>query len=197
MSAIVSHKFKFIFPHIPRTGGTSLTEFIMPQLGRKDRTDSTLEKHQALRTLKLGFDEFDDYVKFAVARHPFDRIASLHQGYEPKCTLEHLIAQIAAKKIDIKAYAFFWPMKRWLCNAKGENLADYIFKFESGFKPVVKFLNHMGMDLDIKDFPHVNAGNLKSKKREKYEAVWDGLSVQAQDTFRQLYKWDYEAFGYK
>ncbi len=176
-----------------------MTDFIMPHLGPDDATGKTLEKHQAMRTLQRGFRRkgmFDNYAKFAVVRHPFDRIASLHQGYEPKCTLGSLIEQMAQGLIDINTYAFFWPQGRWLCDLEGNNLLDTVFRLEDSLEHVVDFLKDLGVPLKG-ELPHVNEGPLKSKAREKYEAAWNDLSYTHQAAFKHLYQWDYEAFGYE
>ena len=132
MSAFLSHKLKLIFPHIPRTGGTSLTEFIEPFLGPDAITDGQFEKHQSLRTIKQAHPkEFELYTVFAVVRHPFDRLASLIQGYRPKMTLAQLMSRLKAGIIS-KNEAFFWSAQRWLCDINGENLADEVFKLEDG-----------------------------------------------------------------
>jgi len=49
---------------------------------------------------------------------------------------------------------------------EGNNLLDKVFRLEDGIKHVADFLKGLGVPLKGK-FPHVNAGNLKSKKREK------------------------------
>jgi hypothetical protein len=204
MSAIVSHKYKFIYPHIPRTGGTSLTDLILPHLGRDDVMQN-LEKHQALRTLQRGFRRkgvFDNYTKFAVVRHPFDRIASLHQGYTPKCTMSSLIEQMDTGKVDINTYAFFWPIGRWITDLEGNNLLDETFRFEDGLGHAVQFLNDLGMPVKIEDLPHINKGVKNDDSGENlnkafYLEQWQGLSYPHQEAFKNLYQWDYEAFGYE
>jgi hypothetical protein len=204
MPAIVSHKYKFIFPHIPRTGGTSLTDFIMPHLGKNDVTDKTLEKHQAMRTLQRGFRRkgvFDNYVKFAVVRHPFDRIASLHQGYKPKCTLSSLIEQMTRGSICIDTYAFFWPIGRWLCDLEGNNLLDQTFRLEDGMEHVADFLKDLGVP-QHHVITHVNKGVRNNGSGENlnkafYLEQWEGLTRSQQTTFKHIYKWDYETFGYE
>lgn len=199
MPAIVSHKYRFITPHIPRTGGTSLTEYLLPHLGKDDKMGPMLEKHQALRTIQRGFRRhgvFTNYTKFAIVRHPFDRIASLHQGYSPKCTLGSLIEQMVQGQVDIDTYAFFWPIGRWICDLEGNNLLDETFRLEDGLGQAVQFLNDMGVPLKG-EIPHVNEGPLKSKDREKYLELWSGLSYPHQEAFKHLYQWDYEAFGYE
>lgn len=198
MSAIISHKYKFIYPHIPRTGGTSLTQLMTPHLGGKDITDGQLEKHQSLNLISIGFPkETMEYVKFAVVRHPFDRLASLHQGYSPKCSLSSIVDQLYYGKIDIKTYAFFWPVQRWICDAYGTNLIDRVFKFEDGFKDVVQFLNTLGMPIDIKDFPHVNKGLVNDGNRKYYADQRKMCSKETMLKIEELYAWDYKNLDYK
>lgn len=195
MSALVSHKYKFIFPHVPRTAGTSLTEFVMPYLTDTDRTHSNqFEKHQALRTLKLALrrgDLFDKYVKFAVVRHPFDRIASLNVGYDGgKCDMNRLIERMVSGRVNIDKFAFFWSQQRWLCDHKGDMLAGKIFKFEDGFELVIDFLIDLGIPVDADNFPKLNAA-----KKEAYTV--DDVTPENLEAFYKLYQWDYDELGYK
>ncbi len=177
-----------------------MTEFIKPHLGKSDAIDPyMLPKHESLRTISIGFrrkNVFRDYVKFAIVRHPFDRIASLHQGYSPECTFSDLVRQMASGQIDINKIAFFWPMGRWLCDRDGNNLVDVTFRLEDGFGFVTDFLKDLGVP-NNGNFPHLNEGKLKSENREKYEEVWNGLSLEIRYLFKELYAWDYEAFGYE
>ena len=63
---MISHKHKFIFTHIPKTGGTSITRALNPNAGIKNKP---------LKEMPLKDKE--DYFKFTFVRNPWDRAVSM------------------------------------------------------------------------------------------------------------------------
>lgn len=187
MPAFVSHKFKLIFPHIPRTGGTSLFDAIRPHLGPDDVVDS-LDKHQSLRVLKVAFrrkDVFGRYAKFAVVRDPFVRLASLHRGFRPPEDFAVVVAKLAAGRFG-RDYDFLWPAKRWLCDGEGRNLCDRVFRLEDGFAPILSFLRSRGVP--VEGIPHVNGSN---PEPDYYQRLKAGCAPTTLQRIHELYAWDF------
>ena len=97
---IISDKYRFIFIHIHKTAGDSITEAFKPNLGRGDfvlRTDiqawlqkyrphsnysqfEDLKKHSGALVIKerLSPEIWESYFKFAFVRHPVGRVLSLY-----------------------------------------------------------------------------------------------------------------------
>lgn len=92
---IVSHRQRFIFCHIPKTGGESITEALEPHLGwddlvlgtvageaftRRYRARFGMGKHSAAPEIRevVGEDIWRDHLTFSVVRHPVDRMRSLY-----------------------------------------------------------------------------------------------------------------------
>ena len=96
---IISHRYQFVFVHIHKTGGESVTGALEPYLGPNDilvtnhraeatnalargiRTpDGALVKHSSAEEIRhiLGDDLWTEYKKFAIVRHPVTRAESLY-----------------------------------------------------------------------------------------------------------------------
>ena len=73
---IVNDKHKFIFFHVPRTGGKSVRE-MWSNTGTKYRQHMTYK--QATKQLSINFD---DYFKFGFIRNPWERVFSLYCKHE-------------------------------------------------------------------------------------------------------------------
>ena len=72
---MISHKYKCIFIHIPRTGGTSLETHICGKDWWKINSGT---KHLIASTAKKVYKEhWDDYFKFSFVRNPWARMASM------------------------------------------------------------------------------------------------------------------------
>jgi len=74
---MINEKEKFIFLHIPKTGGTSINDAVMKELG--SRTVNL--RHYNLRRHGLSKEESDKYTIFAVIRNPFDRVVSSYEHF--------------------------------------------------------------------------------------------------------------------
>ena len=70
---MISHQYKCIFIHIPKTGGTSIENVL-----RQDKTKGS--DHSLLKDYS-NYSIFDNYFKFAVVRNTYDRIWSIYSYY--------------------------------------------------------------------------------------------------------------------
>jgi hypothetical protein len=71
---MISHKHKFIFVHIPKTGGTSIERIFIPTAGKKD----VPRKHDTLKMYENDFLFFEKYFKFSFVRNPWDLTISMY-----------------------------------------------------------------------------------------------------------------------
>jgi hypothetical protein len=91
---IVSHRHKFIFVHLGRTGGRSLTEALARHCGPRDIVTWTSGKvpgqnargfgrHDSAREIraKVGERVWNEYFKFTFERNPWEKIVSRYWAY--------------------------------------------------------------------------------------------------------------------
>ena len=69
---MINHQYKFLFIHVPRTGGTSIESFFNAQQTSQSR------KHWSLNDWEkeLSHDVFASYFKFSYVRNPWDSMIS-------------------------------------------------------------------------------------------------------------------------
>lgn len=186
MASIVSHKHKFIFCHIPRTGGTSFTEFIKPYLGKDDEIEP-FDKHQPLYAFKIGRigKVFDQYRKISIIRHPYTRFLSLLHN-NPPMSVENAV----------EGDEYWWSMKRWLCDVDGKLLCNYLMRFEELEDYVRTFMVKLVLFnrafnygvIPDQPFPHLNKGKsmlISSSETGKHKRL-----------ILEKYKEDFELFNY-
>jgi len=77
---MIHHKQKFIFIHIPKSGGTSICKSLLNTESAYDKKD-----HNTYRK-ELEMPIYDDYFKFSIVRNPWARLVSLYYEKTPKYT---------------------------------------------------------------------------------------------------------------
>lgn len=194
---MISHKHKFIFIHIPRTGGTTIEHMLVNyQEGKliekgggiwipdestqlkilKVFPDFNFEndsKHMTASQWKLVLgDDYQDYYKFTIVRNPFDKCLS--------------IKKFLSKRPDIRG------MKEWLIKQHifiedndGNTIIDDIFFHET----IEDAWKNICEKLDIKEEPLIHKNNKKSLnlKLSKDEIEWIKINL----------KNDFNKFKYK
>lgn len=201
---IISHKHRFIFVHIPKTGGMSVTSVLKqyPENAWRTRFCSwaegaglrekvTFHKHELAIRLKekLPRNIFDNYFKFAFVRNPWDwHVSNYH----------YVLAHPEHKAHDkFKAFHSFreyaesvvadrWTQMRWITDADGRLLVDYVGRFESLGSDLEYILSVLG--LSGITVPHINR-----TEHAPYETYYD---AQARALIERASWADIEAFGY-
>lgn len=141
MASFISHKYKLIFCHIPRTGGTSFYQAIKPYL---DDPGIDIEKHTPLSVFqqgRIGEEWFHDYFKVTIIRDEIDRFVSLRNNVDRPVDLTDM---------------YWWPVYMWIFDRYGNNLLDWAIDFAklpySGIEVMRELLGITG---EI-NFPHLN-----------------------------------------
>lgn len=202
---MISHKYKCIFVHIPRTAGTSIEKWIYGQSwwGVEKNT-----KHLLASQAKKAYEQYwNDYFKFSIVRNPWDRMVSCLKfngyfkldtnngiidlsGYKNLYSIDNVILEhdhrfskkeklISDKHIPNAIYG----------NILDEEL-DYIGKYEDLENAVKYIKDRIKIRNDFDFNSHMN----ESKNRKNYKKYYDkGTKKEVKSMFLK----DIEDYNYK
>ena len=200
---MINHKYKCIFIHIQRTGGTSIERTIQgeDQWNKLHRT-----KHILASTAKeIYADYWNDYFKFSFVRNPWDRIYSMAK-------MKWNDMEIRGNNINVNNYVnFINKMKYELplfsesisrlhmynnnykensvyCNILNEEL-DFIGKFENLEQDFQIICKNIGLKSDL----IIDERKKVDPRFENYTMVYNKRSIKQ---IEQLYKNDLTRFNY-
>jgi hypothetical protein len=183
---MISHKYKLIFIHIPKTAGGSVEEYLKRMdpdavIGPAKKPRQFCLQHMSLKELYedsgLSSDIIDSYFKFTVVRNSWDRaVSSYHSHAYNQPTME-------AFKKDLISKGRMWPDNGY---SEHEKLAhrrcqlDFIFYNDKiGVDYIVRY-EHLQEDFDILckqvgmpagTLPYINKDAIKFKK--SYQEYYD------------------------
>jgi len=197
---MISHKLKFIFIHIPKTSGNSLSLLLRDCLdnrviqqsspmGIKQGIDIICEinktsiKHEDIRYYeKLYGHKIKDYFKFTIVRNPYDRILSFYfwakgnQNFNRNEFIHFIKKSTSHHPKDINQYSY---ISKEFHIVHYENLIDEL-------KQIRFFQGKCSFD----NYPHLNASsNRKVNQRRIYDE-------ELKDLVYHKFKKDFELFGY-
>lgn len=208
---MISHKYRCIFVHIPKTGGTSIEDIIWPITPEGGRSEKDLwwgyidEYHNKYQTgglqhllarhirIEVGEDVFSRYFKFTIVRNPWDKAVSqfLHTR-----RLKKFRQFIGMKKrngfkrylelIRLKPHVQWEPQKKFLYADTGECLVDYIGRYEAFEDSVQHILAQIGCG-------ETNIPYAKRSRRDPYQEYYD---EESREMVAEMYADDIAAFGY-
>lgn len=204
---IVSHRHRFIFAAIPKTGTHSVRQALREQLGPEDIEQVGLfvskrfpyhalaqlgHGHLSLRQVRpfLGEDVFSRYLKFAFVRNPFDRFVSYCAfmtrdsdafARDPRAVMRHILFQV--RPLD---HVLFQPQHALLVDEDGSLLADEVGRVERMQDSYDAICARIGM-------PSAALGRVNSSRRGDYRAYYDQVLI---DGVAALYRRDLELFDY-
>jgi hypothetical protein len=167
---LISKKYKFIFVHIQKTGGTSVMVVLSKNI--PDLKPLCFKHDGAVEGIaELGEDEWKTYFKFAFVRNPWDRLLSWYsmiintpdritklRSYVRKNSnnFDEFIKNCTESIMDDDGIQSFSKNQiDYLVNNNGELAIDYIGRFEDLDKSFRYFLKKVKLDEKIK-LPHVN-----------------------------------------
>lgn len=173
---IVCDNPKFVFVHIPRTGGTSIANWLMQTFRMK--LHQIHQQHSGLESLSdQELDKYSSYWKFTVVRHPVDRLVSWHRhSRSNKGIIEYYQS--------LPDTQFFLNQVDYFTLPNGSFSVDEIFQFEN----LVKDMKRLSQKLSLHSsgIQHINVGK-------------SGLMINAEEEafLRRVCERDLECLGYE
>jgi len=189
---MISHKHKFLFIHIPRTGGSSIES----QFNFKEAKEKN--KHWTLSGWKKILDPniFDEYFKFSLVRNPWDFTVSKYKcpwfgsdsGGRP-------IGELAGKSLK-----YFLEHYKTPSHERGETFYDYFdpeqMDFIGRFENRENDLQYISQKISV----HIDGNihqrkiQMRDKNKKHYTEYYDD---ETREIVAQKYARDIEYFGYK
>ncbi len=206
---MISHRYRCIFVHIPKTGGTSMEDVIWPG----PRAESELwmgfvkpfhNKYQTggLQHLKarqiraeVGWEIFQSYFKFTIVRNPWDKAVSQWCYLSQRPDLQAYLGLSAdaplAEYLEAAAlsdHVQVMPQVDFIRDDKDQLLVDMIGRFETLGQDAQIIFQKLG--LEDAALPHTTRSSRRPDYRPYYD---DGTRQRVGD----LYARDIAAFGYE
>ena len=210
---IVSEKYRFIFVHIPKSGGSSCDKALkrsLPLWERSHWLTHKRSKHQSLCVVQermrmerpswryfwqKPLPNLTDYFTFSFVRNPWDRVVSLYHYLQRTSSTSEIqslssfgefIAAVEQRQPFIEAMHSFRSQQSLLTNLDGSRIVKFVGRFETladDFQTVCRKLNVPCR------LPHVN-----QTRHAHYSDYYDEWSRQViADRFAE----DIAAFGYQ
>lgn len=189
---MVSHDYKYVFIHVPKTGGTSITKALKPKRS---------PRHVPL--CKMKRKENGNYFKFAFVRNPWDRVVSSFffrqkRKWLTKESFEDRFGEPLTFKNWVKQKEYttsfanqgnrLYLQVNWMKYRCSEKFGmDYIGRFENLQSDFDAICDKIG--IPRKQLKHRNA-----TRHEHYTEYYDD---ETRDIVGQLCAEDIEYFGYK
>tara|TARA_B100000683_G_scaffold277766_1_gene338721 strand:+ start:2398 stop:2979 length:582 start_codon:yes stop_codon:yes gene_type:complete len=186
---ILSDNKKFIFFHLYKTAGTSLSQILKPY-STLARDGKHFKVHQYLD--KYGKSKYDDYYTFGFVRNPWDWQVSLyHYMLMDRGHFQHNL---------VKSFKTYEEYLIWRVNEDCK--PQYTFFSENGDQSSPITLNHIGKFEDLHD--EINslqstlniAGSLPHLVKSKHTHYKDYYNEKTWNMLREAYEKDVEYFGY-
>ncbi|WP_146344217.1 sulfotransferase family 2 domain-containing protein [Phaeobacter marinintestinus] len=210
---MISRSRKTLFVHIPKTGGQSIESVFLKDaglawrdrgqlgLGRnpdKENGPTRLAHLYASEYVALGHvtqAEFDAFTRFAIVRHPYDRMiseyryraASWKRKGDPAVGFDDFIRWTPEdEKLDIARHLV--PQVTYVQDSEGRSLVPHIVHLEQMAVEMAGLWQTMLGT--IPDVPHKNAS------KPKFGPGRQDLTVPQKRFLQDRYAEDFQCFGY-
>ncbi len=205
---IISHKHKFIFFAVPKTGTHSVRQALREHMGAEDVEQvrlfvnkkfsfPELEKfptgHLTVRQIKpvLGEKMFNQYFKFSFVRNPFDRFVSycsfMTRGTDafsarPRQFMKHVLTELKPEQ-----HLLYKPQCDFLIDQDEKIAMDYVGRTESMQDSYNEICERLGI-------PSAQLGKINSSSHRPYKEYYD---EEIYSLVAKQYRTDLEMFDYR
>jgi len=181
---MINNKFKAIFVHVPKTGGTAIKKYLNGFVISGDHNKWEKEK-------KIAGERWDTFFKFAFVRNPWDRVYSIYSYYR----MGKHITGVESNRFPTEFKPFVLNLEE---NLTGLNMSynqtefvgdelDFIGRFEKlndDYIYIAKKINVRVEKLGVVR---------KSKRNQDYHTIYDDEMVEI---VRNYFQKDIERFDY-
>jgi hypothetical protein len=175
------------FIHIPKTGGTSITEILQHQIGTEKITG-----HDSIRR----FENSEKLFIFTFVRNPYTRILSAYfhgmRKGEYNCSFEEFLKKSNGKGLHMLPQTFYTGS-----GSNNKQTLSYIGKYEN-FEKDLKFI-FKKLDIKYTKIPHLNYNPIYDKQPNlKQESYYKHFYTEEwmKDWVRERYNDDFKQFNY-
>ena len=203
-----SHRHKYIFVHIPKTGGSSLEHQLYTAESRQ-RYHNWLPPHFTIKQYAEVFSTkfFDECYKWTVIRNPYERFLSAYYHRKHFFTQDGNHTAVAVSIDDFalgkpgieyrKDDSFHLIPQHEFTHINGICMCDGIYRYEDGLDSIVNLVCQRIRERGFTKFPVFDRVNFNEfrlpRERKPYYEV---MSPQAIAAVTERYKVDFETFGY-
>jgi len=213
---IISHGRKYIFVHIPKTGGTALTLALEGRVGKDDiligdtpkavrrrrrlqgvQASGRLWKHSRLADIYglVTQEQIEDYFTFTLVRNPWDRLASYYHWLRVQ-SFDHPAVRLA-QRLDFSGFLNDEHTRRtvrtgsyrqFMYDKAGMERCDLYIRLEHLQQDLAPLEQHLGFSLG--QIPVVNRSSRDADYRSYYSDADAGVLAE-------ICAGDIARFGYR
>lgn len=185
---ILSHKHKFVFIENPKTGSTSINNFLGKNvqdaffLRSPSKKYQNCSRHCTLENVLLDFKEVSEYFKFCFVRNPWDIAVSWFFFYKSKGKIDDsLTFEDFIKRVTLR--------KNQFCAIENPNSFNFIGKFENLNNDFNFICKKIG--IKFQELPITNKNINKNKHYTEYH------NNNTRQIIAENFSKHIEYFGYK
>lgn len=213
---ILSHKYKFIFIAVPKTGTISIEEALKKSIPVKscgydifkddicppEARRGLIRRHSTASQLREALGEiFSNYFKACFVRNPWDWVVSIYHFARRHPMIPQFLEDgsedpwypfvEASKKISFKDFIFSFRSK-WrgylsdISDEHGKVLVDFVGRFENIQMDFNRMCQQIGVE--VGQLTHCNRSN-----RGPYQEYYDN---ETRDMIARIYSKEIKMFGY-
>jgi len=208
---MISHQYKFIFVHIPKTGGMSISRligrFALPlRLLAGDDYWTDVHGKYFHYIEKYGWDTWDKYYKFAFVRNPWSRLISsfFYLSGDGNNIFDKKLSDKYIKKYEndfsrfvkefvpsnmIKFLFHMHPQHEFICDQEGRIMIDFVGSYENIQEDFNKICDKFETPHVI--LPHIN--KTQYTKTQHYSTYYND---ETREIVADVYSRDIQLFGY-